>query len=84
MFLKLLVKTEFLTKNHEFLKTSILPFGYPGFQKKKHFSNELILKPRVKVNMQPLSPPTLFLVTTNFRGIPVLSHVLEKSKETNG
>ena len=70
-FSKFLVKIEFLTKNHEFrefLKTSVLSFGYPDFQKRKHFCNILILKTRITVNMQPLSPPILFLVTANFMG----------------
>ena len=41
------------------------------FSGKGRFCNKLILKTRVKIEVHPLSPPTLFLVssnTTNFRG----------------
>ena len=77
------VKNIFLTENHtfrEFLQTSRLTYGYPGFQKKKRFCDEMILKTRVKVNVQPLGPSTRILVTTNFRGIRTLTQFLEKGK----
>ena len=73
----------FLTKNREileFLKISILSLGYPGFQKRKRFfffCSKLILQARVKEYVQPLSPPTRFLVTTTFRGNRLLMHVLK-------
>ena len=70
-------KNEFL----EFLKTYILSLGYPGFQKKKHLCNKLILKNRVKVNVYRLSLPTRFHVMTNFRGNCVLVHVLKKCEK---
>ena len=57
----------FLTKNHKFLEfsqTSILTFGYPGFQKKKRFCDKPIFKTRVKVNVHQVGPPTQILVTT--------------------
>ena len=46
---------EFLTYlvNNAFL-TSVLTFGYPGFQKKKRFCDKLIFKSRVKVNVHLL------------------------------
>ena len=75
------VKNAFLTENHKFLEfrqTSILTSRYPGFQKKKQFCDKLTLKIRVKVNVHPLSSPTRILVTTNFRGIRTLTHVLKK------
>ena len=56
-FLIVLVNNAFLTENHKFLEfrqTSVLTFGYPGFQKKKRFYDELIFKTRVKVNVHPL------------------------------
>ena len=53
------------------------PLFYP-------FCNKLALKKNmVTVNVQPLSPPILFLVTTNFRANHVLTHVLKKCKEKN-
>ena len=77
------MKNAFLTEKHEFLEfrqTSMLTFGYPGFQKKKRFREKMILKIGIKVNVHPLSPPTRILVTTTFRGIRTLTHVLEKGK----
>ena len=56
-FLNFLVNNAFLKENHklfEFRQPSVLTFGYPGFQKKKRFCDELILKTRVKVNVHPL------------------------------
>ena len=64
-----LCKHAFLTENHtclEILKTSILSFGYPGFQK------------YLEEEVHPISPRTLFLVTTNVRGNPVLTQVSKK------
>ena len=73
-----------LTENHTFLEfhqTSILTFGYPGFQKKKRFCDKLIFETRVKVNVHQVGPPTQIFVTTNFRGNSILTHVLEKRKD---
>ena len=58
--LNVLVNYALLTENHKFLEyrqTSVLTFGYPGFQKKKRFCDKLIFKTRVKI-----------FVMTNFRG----------------
>ena len=77
-FSKCLLKIEFLKKNQgflEFLKTSVPHFGYPGFQNKNRFCNKLIFTNKVKVNVQPLSPPTPFLITTKFMGNHILTHV---------
>ena len=78
-FLNFLVNNAFLTENHKFLEirqTSLLTFGYPGFQKKKRFCDELIFKTRVKVNVHPLRFwLRLILVVT------VLWRVLEKLKK---
>ena len=52
-FLNFLVKNAFLTENHKYLEFR-QTFGYPGFQKKKRFSDELIFKTKVKVNVHPL------------------------------
>ena len=70
-----------LTENHKFLEfrqTSVLTFGYPGFQKKKRFCDKLIFKTRVKINVHPVGLATQILVTTNVRGNRTLTHVLEK------
>ena len=87
-FLNFLVNYAFLTENHKFLEfrqTSILTFGYPGFQKKKRFCDKLIFKTTVKVNVHQVGPPTQILGTTNFRGNRTLTHVLEKNgKRENG
>ena len=56
-------------------------FFFSFFQKKKRFCNKLILKTRVKVEVHPLSSPSLFLATANFRGICVLTQVLKKCEE---
>ena len=45
--------------------------------------NKLIFKTRVTVKVHPLSPPTLFLATTNLRGTRVMTHVLKKCEEKN-
>ena len=79
-FSKFLLKNAFLTENHKFLEfrqTSILTFGYPGFQKKKRFCDKLILKTRVNGKRAP----TRILVTTTFIGILTLTHVLENWKK---
>ena len=63
-----LVNYAFLTENHNFLEfrqTSILTFGYPGFQKKKRFCDKMIFfKTRVMVNVHQIGPLTQILVTT--------------------
>ena len=65
--LNFLVNYAFLTENHKFLEirqTSVLTFGYPGFQKKKRFCDKLIFKTRVKVNVHQVGPLTQILVTS--------------------
>ena len=65
--LNFLVNYVFLTENHKFLEfrqTSVLTFGYPGFQKKKRFCDKLIFKTRVKVNVHQEGSLTQILVTT--------------------
>ena len=47
------------------------------------FAINWLLKIMVTVNVQPLSSPILFLVTTNFRANHVLTHVLKNCKEKN-
>ena len=73
--LNFLVNNAFLTENHKFLEfrqTSVLTFGYPGFQKKKQFCDELIFKTRVKVNVLPLRFWLRLILVT---------YVLEKRKK---
>ena len=69
--LNVLVNYALLTENHKFLEyrqTSVLTFGYPGFQKKKRFCDKLIFKTRVKI-----------LVMTNFRGNRTTDTCFEKN-----
>ena len=74
-FLNSFVNNAFLTENHKFLEfrqTSVLTFGYPGFQKKKRFCDELIFKTRVKANVHPLRFWLRLILVT---------YVLEKPKK---
>ena len=74
-FLNFFVNNALLTENHKFLEfrqTSVLTFGYPGFQKKKRFCDELVKGKRA---------PTQILVTTNFSGNSTPTHILEKRKK---
>ena len=53
------MKNVFLTKNNKFLEfcqTSILTVAYPGFQKKKLFSDKLILNTKEKGKRAPTKP----------------------------
>ena len=68
-------------KPKNIFKPSILSIGYPALQTIKRFCNKRILKIRVKVEEHPLSPPTMFLVTTNFRDTCVLTRVLKNCEE---
>ena len=70
----------FLTKKK--ILYSILWIGQL-FSKISVFCNKLILKTRIKVTVHPLSPPTLLLVTTKYRGTPCPGACFEEKWKVN-